>query len=92
MRKVVLGEARDTTSTGGGRSQGVVKFLGFLSAEMAKRVEGIHTEFLWMIMGKRARILGDGTWETPGAEGVQDAVVTQSDRIYIEQRNSTVAQ
>ena len=28
-------------------------------------------------MGKRARRLGDGTWETPRAEGVQEAAGTQ---------------
>ena len=39
-----------------------------------------------MIMGKRAKQLGDGTWETPGAEGIQEAVGTQLARIYIERR------
>ena len=33
-----------------------------LSASMAKRIEGTHTEFLRMITGKRAKRLGDGTW------------------------------
>ena len=35
---------------------------------------------------------GDGTWETPGAEGIQEEAVTQSVRIYIEIRQATVAQ
>ena len=59
---------------------------------MTKRLEGTHTKFLQLIMGKQARRLGDGTWETPGAEGVREAAVTQSERIYIERRQATVAQ
>ena len=59
---------------------------------MAKRVEGTYTEFLQMITGNIARRLGDGTWETPGAEGVREAAGTQSARIYIERRQETVAQ
>ena len=34
----------------------------------------------------------DGTWETPGVEGVQDSARTQSKRIYTEQRQATVEQ
>ena len=45
-----------------------------------------------MIMGKRRKQLGDGKWETPGAEGIREAAGTQSTRIYIEQRHATVAQ
>ena len=63
-----------------------------LLASMEKRIEGTHTEFLHMITGKRATQFGDGTWETPGEEGIQYAVVTQSNRIYIDQRQATVAQ
>ena len=59
---------------------------------MEKRTEGVHTEFLQMITGKRAKQLGDGTWKTQGAEGIQEAVGTHSDSIYIEQRKATVAQ
>ena len=54
-----------------------------LSASMENRVEGTHTEFLRLITGKRSRRLGDGTWETPGAEGVREAAGTQLERIYI---------
>ena len=54
-----------------------------LLASMKKRIEETHTEFLQMITGKRAKQLGDGTWETPRAEVIQDAAVTQLDRIYI---------
>ena len=39
-----------------------------LLASIAKRIEGMHTEVMRIITGKRANILGDGTWETPGAE------------------------
>ena len=53
---------------------------------MAKRIEGNHTEVMRMIIKKRANLLGDGTWETPEAEGIQEAAGTQSDRIYIERR------
>ena len=63
-----------------------------LSVSMEKRVEGTNTEFLQLITGKRARRLGDGTWETPGVEGVQEAAGTQSDRTYIERRQATVVQ
>ena len=45
-----------------------------------------------MVTGKRAKQLGDGTWEMPGAEGIREAAGTQSDRIYIEQWQTTVAQ
>ena len=38
-----------------------------LSASMEKRIEDTHTEFLKMIMGKRAKQLIYGTWVTPGA-------------------------
>ena len=43
-------------------------------------------------MGNILKRLGYGTWETPGAEGVQEAAGTQSGRMYIEQRQATVAQ
>ena len=42
-----------------------------LSASMANRIEGTHTEFLQIITGNRAKQLGDGTWETTGEEGIQ---------------------
>ena len=45
-----------------------------------------------MITGNRAKRLGDGTWETPGAECKQESAGTQSARIYIEQRQANVAQ
>ena len=64
----------------------------FLSASMAKRIEGTHTDFLRMITGKRAKKLEDGTWKTPGAEGIREAAGTQSDRIYIERRQATMEQ
>ena len=47
-----------------------------LLALMENRVEGTHTEFLRLITGKKARRLGDGTWETPGEEGVREAAGT----------------
>ena len=34
---------------------------------MSKRIEGTHTELLRMVTGKRAKQLGDGTWDTPGS-------------------------
>ena len=45
-----------------------------------------------MITGKRVKQLVDGTWETLGEEGIQEVSGTQSDRIYIERRQATVAQ
>ena len=59
---------------------------------MVKRVEGAHTGFLQLVTGMRARRLGDTKWETPGEEGVQEAVGTQLARNYIERRQATVAQ
>ena len=41
-----------------------------LLTAMESKMEGMHTGFLLQITGKQARHLGDGTWETPGAEGV----------------------
>ena len=52
----------------------------------------MHMEFLKMITGKRVKQLEDGTWETPGEEVIREAAGTQSDRIYIERRQATVAQ
>ena len=66
--------------------------MWFLLASMANMIEGTHTEFLRMITGKRTKQLGDGTWETPGEEGIREAAVTQSARINIERRQETVAQ
>ena len=45
-----------------------------------------------MITGKRTKQLGDGTWETTGAESMREAAVKQSARICIERRRATVAQ
>ena len=59
---------------------------------MAKRIEGTDTDSLKIITGKRDRKLGDWIWETPGAEGIREKAVTQSDGIYIEKRHATVAQ
>ena len=63
-----------------------------LLASIEKRIEGTHTYFLQMIMEKRAKKFGDGSWETPVAEGIRKAAVTHSDRIYTEQRQATIAQ
>ena len=63
-----------------------------LSAEMERKMEGIHTEFLRRITGKRARQLRDGTWDMPGAEGVRETSGTQSARTYIWRRQENVAQ
>ena len=83
--------------TRGGISQGVGKSLqGGGAGDYMVWVRNVGpfgvTEFLQMITGKRAKKLGDGTWETPGAEGIQESAGTQSDRIYIERRQATVAQ
>ena len=59
---------------------------------MERKLEVIHTEFLRQMMGKQAIHLGDGTWETPGAEGVWEAAVTQSEMTYIGIQQATVAQ
>ena len=42
-----------------------------LSVSVSNRIEGMHMEFLQMITGKREKQLEDGTWETPGEEGIQ---------------------
>ena len=59
---------------------------------MAKRIEGKHTEFMQLIAGNKARLLVNGTWETPGVEGVQEAAGTQSARIYVEKWQATMVQ
>ena len=63
-----------------------------LLESMAKRIEGIHTEFLRMITGKKSKQLGDGTWDSPRTEVIRKKAVTQLARIYIERRQETVAQ
>ena len=55
-------------------------------------MEGMHTGFLRQITGKRGRCLGDGKWETPGAEGVREAVGMQFEMTYIGRRQATVEQ
>ena len=63
-----------------------------LLVSLVNMIEGTHTEFLRMIIGNRVKQLEDGTWETTGVEGILEAAGTQSARIYIEQRQATVAQ
>ena len=63
-----------------------------LLASMANSIEETHTELLQMIMGKRLKQLGDEIWETPGAEGTREGLGNQSESIYIEQQQATVAQ
>ena len=63
-----------------------------ISAAMERKVEGTHIGLLRQITGKRARRLGDGTWETPGAEEVREVAQTQSAMTYIGRRQATVAQ
>ena len=65
--------------------------LVFLES-MSKSIGETHTDFLQMITGRKAKQLGDGTWETLGAEGILESAGTQSDRIYIEQRQATMMQ
>ena len=43
-------------------------------------------------MVKQVRRLGDGMWETPRAELVQEAAVTQLVMTYIGRRQATVEQ
>ena len=59
---------------------------------MERKVEGIHTGFLRRIMGKRTRRLVDRTWDTPGAEGLQEAAETQSAMTYLRKRKATMEQ
>ena len=89
-RKVGLGEARDTTLTVGADLKvsssfyrAVVQVVILYASEtwvllvsIAKRIEGMHTEVMRMITGKRAKLLGDGTWETPEVEGIQESAGT----------------
>ena len=64
--------------------------MWFILQSMENRIEGMHTEFLLTIMGKRVKQLGDGTWEMPESEVIQDSAGNQSARIYIEQWKATV--
>ena len=59
---------------------------------LEKKMDGIHTGFLRQITGKQAQWLGDGMWVTTGADGVQEAVGTQSAMTYIGKLQGTVAQ
>ena len=58
---------------------------------MEKKVEGSHTGFLRQITGKQARRIGDGTWEAPEVEVVQEAAAMQSVMTYIGIRQAIVA-
>ena len=62
-----------------------------LLAEMDRKMEGTHTEFLWKITGKQLWWLGDGTWEMPGAEGVREAAGTQLAMTHIGRRQATMS-
>ena len=55
-------------------------------------MEGTHNGLLRQITEKRARRLGDSTWETPEAEGVREAAGMKSEMTYIWIRHATVAQ
>ena len=59
---------------------------------MDSKVEGTHTGFLIQITGKRSWQLGYGTWETPVAEGVQEAVGKKLEMTYIGIRQATMSQ
>ena len=61
-------------------------------ASITKRIKGTNKEFLKMVTGKRAKQLGDGTWEMPGEEGIREAAGTKLDSIYIDKLQATVAQ
>ena len=63
-----------------------------LLVEMEKKIERAHSNFLRQITGKQARRLGDRMWETPQAEGVREALGTQSEMTNIGRRQATVAQ
>ena len=63
-----------------------------LLAAMERKVEGTHTGFLRQITDKQTRRFGDGTWETPRAEGVQEEAVMQSAMTYIGRRQANAAQ
>ena len=54
-----------------------------LSEAMERKVDVTHTCFLQNITGTLAQRIADGTWETPGAEVVQEAVGMQSVMTYI---------
>ena len=47
-----------------------------LSAAIERKVYVTHTYFLQHITGTRAQRIADGTWETTGAEVVQESEVT----------------
>ena len=59
---------------------------------MEYKLEMTHTIFICQITGTRVQLLPDGTWETPGAEAVNEVMVTQSAMTYIVRRQATVAQ
>ena len=62
-----------------------------LSESMERKVEGVNTGILRQITGKQERQPRDGTWDTPGAEGVREAAGTQSTRTCIGIQQATVA-
>ena len=63
-----------------------------LQSAIQRKVEGTHTGLLRQIKEKRARRLGDSTWETPEAEGVREAAGMQSEMNYIWRRQAIMAQ
>ena len=63
-----------------------------LSEAMKRKVEGSHTGLFRYIMGKRARRIGDGMWDTPGIEVVRETAGTQSVMTYIGRQKATVTQ
>ena len=44
-----------------------------LTAEMLKKLKGVHMGFLWQVTGMKARRLGDKNWRKEGAERVVQA-------------------
>ena len=98
--------ASDTTLTGGGRYQGVGKFLqgsgagDFIVCVVDVGHFGINGEedkgdahgVTVNDHREESEKLGDGTWETLGEECIREAAGTQSARFYIERYQATVAQ
>ena len=101
-----MGETGDTDPIGRGRPLGDGNFYRavvqaiilygleawVISVAMGRKIEGSHIVLVRQIMGKQARRIGDGMWETPGEEVVLEAVGMQSEMVYIGKRQATMAQ
>ena len=63
-----------------------------LMAAMMQNIEGVHVGFLRKVAGKKARRIGDETWQKEGADSVLQAAGTKPLMEYTKKRQAVVVE